>query len=175
MFPGFTIAAQDSGRLRARDFKLYFPLLPNIRGYLPGNQVVRVNLNVEIFEACLARQPKKLSPDERVKTGSAEGCYDFFYGALQCRIFRVMPQKLPIQVLQQNSSAWPAHSDQFSNRTLLLLEVLKQHAAIDEVETLRRELHRLCIAAYEPRSRIVPISANRFRNAIWTDIYAGSP
>src|SRR5437899_12004359 len=121
MLRGFTITAQYSGCLTPRDLKNSFPLPPNVRIYLYGNQVVRVNLNVEIFEACFARQPKKLSPDERVKTGSAEGCYDFFYRVLQCRIFRVMPQKLPIQILQQNSSARPAHSDEVSNRLLFLL------------------------------------------------------
>ena len=85
-----------------------------------------------------------------------------------------MPQKLPVQVLQQDRSAGPANSDQFSDRALLLLEVLEQHAAINEVETLRGELHRMGVSAHEPCSRIVAISPNRFRDAIWTDIYARS-
>src|SRR5207245_4821328 len=72
-------------------------------------------------------------------------------------------------------SVQTAHSDEFSNRPLFLLDVLEQHAVIDEGESPRSEMLCLCIAAYEPRSRIVTISANRFRNAIWTDIDACSP
>src|SRR5579863_9722191 len=105
-------------------------MLPNVRSDFSRDQVVAVHLYMKIFKAGLPCQPKKLSSDERIEPSLCESSHGFLNSALQRWIFRVMPQKLPVQVLQQHPSARPAHADQFSNRTLFFLEVLKQHPAI---------------------------------------------
>ncbi len=150
-------------------------MLQNAWGDLPGDQVVALHLNIQVFQTCLASQRKKLAANERIKTCTSQSCYGFFQRALQSRVFRVMPQKLAIEVLKQNRSPRLANSDQFGDRTILVLEVLHQHAAINEVKALSRELHRMRVFANESRSRVITIFPNGFLDALWTDIYAGSP
>jgi hypothetical protein len=85
-----------------------------------------------------------------------------------------VPEKLPVEVLEQNRPPRLADSNHFSDGALFLPQVFEQHAAINYVETFRRKLQRLRVSTDETRSRVIAIFPRRFPDAIGADIYAGS-
>src|SRR3954453_16551482 len=146
---GGILAAQHSSNLRKRYFDFQLPLLQNLRPDLAGNQVITLNLHVNIFEPGFMRQRKQLASNERIKACLAQAAYYFFNGALQRRILGVVPQQLPIQILNHHRAARPAYSDHFRRSPFLLRQVFKQHSGIHQVEAVRRKRHRMSIALHE--------------------------
>ena len=137
--------------------------------------MVALDLNIDIRQSGVPRKREKFPADERIKTSCTESCHNFFKRSLHGGVFRVVPQKLAIQVLQQNGASRLADSRHFRHGLLLFLQVLQQHAAVHQIEAVGRELHRLGISANKFHARILAILLPRLPQTVLAHVYTRCP
>src|SRR5919199_2194608 len=78
---------------------------PGVGG--PGDQMIRIDRDVQVDESCTMSQVVQLATHERVEASGPEGTDDALEGALQVRVDRVVPQQLAVEVLQQHGAIGP--------------------------------------------------------------------
>src|SRR5438132_43421 len=99
LFVGLEGAAECLCHARFRDFQLQLPLFESFGVDFAGDQVIGLNLDLNVLQPGIPREPEQLSADQRIETGLAKTREDALNAALHQRIFRIVPDQLPIQVV----------------------------------------------------------------------------
>ena len=137
--------------------------------------MVALDLDIDIRQSRILRQPKEFSADERVKSCSSQSRYNLFKRPLHSEVTRVVPQQLAVQVLQQDDASGLRDPRHFRHGPFLFLQVFEQHAAVHQVEAIGRQLHRVSVPANEFHTRILAIILHRLLQAVSADVYARCP
>src|SRR6185369_17647097 len=115
-------------------------------------------------------QPEKFPSDEGIKTGLRKSASNLGNSVCHDGIFRVVPDQLAIEILQQNGGSGLCDSHHFRDCLFFLRKVLKKHSCHHHIECSAGELHLGGIAAKELQLWIIHASFPGLFNASLADV-----